>query len=398
MLDILIIAFGVVVLIAALNWVYAFWALTRIHKLVPVLMKEEIQPLTEWPKLTVIVPACDEEELIETAAHSLLLVDYPNIEIFLIDDRSTDSTGEIIDRLASHDERVIPMHITELEQGWLGKPHAMQQALEQATGEWILFTDADVEFSVDSLRRAIAWSVKHELDHLALVPRFRPVHWAVDSIITGFLRAIGLGMKLWRVPNPRSKAFMGVGAFNLVRREAFEKTPGLEWLKMEVTEDLGIGMMMKQSGAKCAGAIGEGLIELEWYQSVRIMAVGIEKGYASLTGGRLIPFILLIGMLIAVAYCPLIAIIFWIFGGPTWIGIAGLIGFTADVSGSLFSCYWSKRPYRSALLLPFLTPLAAWMMLRAAILGARRGGIMWRGTFYAKKDFIEGKRVKLMPW
>lgn len=396
--NIAIIAFGILVVVAALHWIYAVWSVVQVHRVLPVLAKKELPTLDAWPKLSVIVPACDEELRMEAAALTLLAVDYPNLEILFIDDRSTDSTGEIVDRLAAEDDRVVALHLTELPKGWLGKPHAMQRAFERSSGEWILFTDADVEFATDSLRRAIAWAETQGIDHLAVVPRFRPVHWAVDSIITGFIRAIGLGMKIWRISDPRSKAYMGVGAFNMVRREAFEKTPGLEWLKMEVTEDLGIGLMMKRSGAQCAGADGNGLIELEWYGSIGEMAWGFEKGFASISGGRLLPFFVLILLATSIATAPALGMICGLMHGPLWIGLAGLIGFLCDFTSLMLICRWSERPYRSGFLLPVVIPIALWMLLRAAVLGASRGGIVWRGTFYSKRDFIAGKRVKVLPW
>src|SRR6185369_2740694 len=106
---------------------------------------------------SVVVPACNEARTIERALTSLLAQDYPDLEIVLVDDRSSDETGAIIEHLAASDRRISAIHVRELPAGWLGKVHALQRGLERARGELVLFTDADIHFAPGALRRAVAW-------------------------------------------------------------------------------------------------------------------------------------------------------------------------------------------------------------------------------------------------
>src|SRR2546423_821839 len=123
------------------------------------------------PPLSVVVPALNEEATVEAAMRTLLALDYPDLEIIGVDDRSTDETGAILDRLAAEDARLRVTHVRELPPGWLGKNHALHVGSAVARGEWILFTDADVHFERDALRRAVRYAVYRRLDHLVVVPQ-----------------------------------------------------------------------------------------------------------------------------------------------------------------------------------------------------------------------------------
>lgn len=122
------------------------------------------------PRLSIVVPALNEEETVEPAMRTLLALDYPQLEIIAVDDRSTDETGGILDRLAATDPRLRVLHVRELPAGWLGKNHALHLASREATGDYILFTDADVLFEPTVLRRTVRAMIARGLDHLAVFP------------------------------------------------------------------------------------------------------------------------------------------------------------------------------------------------------------------------------------
>src|ERR1700733_5991 len=111
---------------------------------------------TDIPQISLLFAARDEEEKLPGALATLAQIDYPGLEIIGVDDRSDDATGQILDEFALKHARFRALHVKELPSGWLGKPHALQRAYEASTGEWLLFTDADVRFKVDALRRAMA--------------------------------------------------------------------------------------------------------------------------------------------------------------------------------------------------------------------------------------------------
>jgi cellulose synthase/poly-beta-1,6-N-acetylglucosamine synthase-like glycosyltransferase len=236
----------------------------------------ESQAGAGWPRVSIIVPARNEEQGIEPAAQSLLALDYPNYEVLAINDRSSDRTGEILDRVAAAaDGRLRVIRLTSLPSEWLGKTHAMHIGAGQATGEWLLFTDADVVFRPDTLRRAINFSLATAADHCVLVPTMLLKNWG-ERMVGGFFQCMFVlywGHSPWRVANPGSRDYMGVGAFNLLRREAFNGIGGMERLRMEVVEDLKLGKLVKQHGFQQRAAFGRDLVTLHWAHGALGMAV-----------------------------------------------------------------------------------------------------------------------------
>src|SRR5262245_5210442 len=230
-----------------------------------------------WPRLTVVVAACDEERTIGPALETLVRQDYPDLEIVVVDDRSKDATGRIVDEVAAREPRVRAIHVTHLPEGWLGKVHAMQRATEAATGDWILYTDADVHFASGALRHAIAHAIHAGLDHFAVAPEIEPIDLAHDAVGAAFASSFLFGTRAVDVSRPGSSAFVGVGAFNLVRRGALAATPGWEWLRLEILDDVGLGYMMKRSGGRSAFAVGLSDVRVAWYESLPAMARGLEK-------------------------------------------------------------------------------------------------------------------------
>jgi len=206
--------------------------------------------MLKWPKVSIIVPACNEENHIEAAIRSRLALDYPNLEIIALNDRSTDRTGQILDNMARHDERLKVVHIHQVPDGWLGKVHALHQGVKQASGEWYLFTDADVYFSTLLLRRAVAYVSGHCVDHLVCIPRVRTHGFWLNVAIRTFFLIFCINARLAAVNDKDSKFPAGVGAFNLVEADLFHRTPGFEWLRMEPVDDYGLGVMLKQAGGR----------------------------------------------------------------------------------------------------------------------------------------------------
>src|SRR5262249_7674179 len=144
-------------------------------------------------------------------------------------------------------------------------------------GEWLLFSDADVHVSPGTMRRAIAWCEQRGLDHLAVLPELWSSTFLLDTMLAAFIRVLCLSCRVWGVENPNSRAPIGVGAFNLVRRSALERAGGFESLRLMVVDDMGLGQILKRSGARCGVANGRGLVGLHFYRSVMEMARGAEK-------------------------------------------------------------------------------------------------------------------------
>ena len=176
---------------------------------------------TDSPRVSIVVPACNEEADIGATLQRLLALDYENYEVIAVDDRSSDRTGEIMENIAAAAPpgRLRVIRIAELPSGWLGKPHAMWSAGNQATGDWLLFTDADVLFKPDVLRRAVAYAEHERADHLVLFPRMIMKRPGERMMIAFFQTLFVFGHRPWKVADPKTKDHIGVGAFNMIRRQ-----------------------------------------------------------------------------------------------------------------------------------------------------------------------------------
>jgi glycosyltransferase involved in cell wall biosynthesis len=373
-------------------WLWMFVGAVRVVRAVPALAQSDAPLPHVWPRLTVIVPACNEAESLESALRSVLEQDYPDLQIILVDDRSTDGTAAIVDRLALADPRILAIHVEKLPEGWLGKVHALNLGAIKSSGGWLLFSDADVHMAPGTLRRAVAYCLHHAIDHMAAMPDIWPSSLLVSANVALFFRGLIVALRLWAVSDPKSDAFIGIGAFNLVRREALERSAGLAWLRMEVGDDLALGMMLKQSGARSCLVNAHELLGLYWYRKLREMAHGAEKAYSSAARCSLVRVVLLSVLLVAMEWAPLVALAFWTVPGLLWSGVAML---AAAIGSSVVLARWCKANVLPALFFPVAAIVSAGIMLRSGWLGYRRGGVMWRGTLYTKDQLLAGRRLTI---
>ena len=388
---------GLVVLWAALGATSSLVFLYGVVMLVrrcPQLAEVDAKDPSSWPTLSVVVPARDEALTIDPAVASLLAQDFPNLQVVLVDDRSSDATGTVIDRLAAKDSRVAAVHVRELPDGWLGKVHALQRGVERASGDFILFTDADIHFAPGVLRRAIAWSEAERLDHLAVLAEVTsPSLWVAACVAASSRGLIGLA-RPWEATDPRSAKAIGTGAFNLVRRSAFERTPGFEWLRLEVADDIGLGLMMKRWGGRPGLLIGRGQVRHETYPTIADAVRGLEKnGFAQ--GARFSAWrgSALVGLAVVGAFAPFAA---FLPVGLPWLPLlgAGTLAVFATAARILTRAFGA--PLMSVLAsLPLGDLLMAYVIARATLLGVRRGGLVWRGTTYPTTLLRPGQRVTM---
>ena len=173
-----------------LGWCLQLALALRIRASVPPLSSVTAPPRDAWPTVSMVVPARDEGLHVEEALRSKLACGYPSLQIVAVDDRSRDDTGAVFDRLAAADPRVTAVHLRELPDGWLGKLHAMAQGTARATGEWVLFSDADVHIEPGALEKIVAWAEAGQIDFVAVFPRMRPASPALDAALSALLRVL----------------------------------------------------------------------------------------------------------------------------------------------------------------------------------------------------------------
>jgi len=341
------------------------------------------------PFVSIIVPARDEEADIEQTLNQLLLLDYSNYEIIAVDDRSTDRTGKIMDRVAARSEakgRIKVIHVEELPSGWLGKTHAMWEAGKLARGEWLLFTDADVLFKPDSVRRALAYAEAEPADHVVVFPRIIMKRPGERMMIAFFQSLFAFGHRPWKVADPKTDDHIGVGAFNLVRRRVYDQVGTYERLRMEVLDDMKLGKVVKKAGFAQRNVFGSDLISLRWAQGAMGVVNNLTKNFFAVLSFQ---WPRALASCVALAFLNLMPFA-GIFLAHGW----AKSGYALALF-SMFAIYYgmsgkSDIPAYYFALHPISTTLFLYTVLRSMAVTLHRGGVTWRGTFYPLEELRRG--------
>jgi glycosyltransferase involved in cell wall biosynthesis len=349
-------------------------------------------PTGAWPSVAVIFAARDEAAMIEQATRSLLAQDYPHLELIAVDDRSTDGTGAILGSIAREpgQDRLKVVTIDALPPGWLGKTNALHSAAAQTSARWLLFTDADVVFAPDALRRAIALAEEARIDHLVLVPDVLTESFGERIFLAMFLLLFNAYAPPRKVAHRRSKVAVGVGAFNLVRAESFHAIGGFRRLALSVDEDMRLGQAIKFAGYPAGVALGRGLVAVRWQVGLGGMIRGLEKNFFTGAQYRLTRVLVaVIGLLIigVAAHAGL-------FVGPVWSRIVCLLGVGAIAAILALMRRPGNVAWYHALALPIGALACIVALLRSAALAIHRGGIRWRGHHYPLGELREHVRLR----
>lgn len=339
----------------------------------------EVTDASQWPKVSVIIPARNEERNLEEALRSVLSLDYPNYELIVLNDRSEDYTGEILDRMAQEHPQLRVVHITDLPPGWLGKNHALYQGAQASSGELLLFTDADIVMAPDTLRRTVAYLQQHQLDHLAVMPEIVSRSLGLSLFMNSFSVYFSLYARPWQVSNPRSKAFVGVGAFNLLRRSAYEQVGTHQAIALRPDDDMKLGKLVKKYGFRQSAGNGLGLIQVEWYASLGELVHGLMKN--AFAGLEYNVFLVIGGVSALFLYgiWPLLAL-FLTHGWVWWLNVLTMGLMQLLCFNNARACGLNRF---SGLFFSISTLLMIYIVLRGTVLNLVQRGIYWRGTHYA---------------
>lgn len=347
-------------------------------------------PSDDWqaPLVSVIVAARNESRDIEQAVKSLLGLAYSPYQLTVVNDRSTDDTGEILDRLATEHPQLNVVHLEHLPEGWLGKNHAQHFGAQRSDGKWLLLTDADIVFDPTSLTRAVWWAEDQALDHLAGIPRIKVSGFLLNAVVAAFAVFFKAHFRPWRARNPQSKAFIGIGAFNLVRAEAYHAIGGHEQLKMRPDDDIKLGKVLKQSGFRQDLIVAGSMLSVRWYASITELIRGLEKNaFAAVEYNPL-----------TVVASTLAAFLFFVVPFAGAVVATGLPQALFAMTALLWlvCCWQACRGFQQnplyCLGFPIATLLLIYIQLRTMLLNYWLGGIRWRDTFYPL-DELRSNRV-----
>jgi glycosyltransferase involved in cell wall biosynthesis len=386
-------------------------------------------PETHWPTLSIIAPARNEARGIEAAVASLLRLDYPGLEIVIVNDRSTDETAAILERLEREhntvrlkqaeirlrhtalagpktelndvqtvaerinvdagyvgaDTALKVVTVAQLPAGWLGKNHAMHVGAASATGELLLFTDADIVFKPSTMRRAVSYLEARRIDHLAAIPDVRVRGFALNAFVAAFGVFFSIYSRPWHARNPRSRAHVGIGAFNLIRADVYRAIGGHQPIAMRPDDDLKLGKLVKKRGFRQDAVIGRDFVMVEWYASLRELVDGLMKNTFAGVEYSVPAVVGSTAALLVVNVWPVIAV--FLTGGVTQLLYAFCVIF-------IVLLFWivNRRQLGYVIVYPAAALLFAYIMWRSAFLAVSRGTIGWRGTEY-QLDAMKKNRV-----
>jgi len=323
----------------------------------------------------VVIAARDEEARIEQTIRHLLAQCGVQAEFIVVDDRSTDGTSEILQRLAREDARVQVKRVDVLPDGWLGKCHACHIGASAATGDWILFTDADCWLKPDVVARALRVAERENADHITLV--FGLAAGSVGLKASHLMFLISVASWLSGVNRDRPKSHLGIGAFNLVRAAAYRQCGGYEALRLTVVDDVKLGLLLRRAGKRTRAFIGGPDAECHWGTTAWSMVKLMEKNYFAALDYRL-------GLVLAGSVFVILVSTILILGLLSGT-VAGLAAALSPLSLILPAGILARRlgwSWPSAVYVPFMFPLFLYAVLNSTFVTLRQGGIRWRDTFY----------------
>jgi chlorobactene glucosyltransferase len=344
------------------------------------------------PLISVLIPARNEEENIETCLKSLQKQDYPNFEILVLDDNSTDRTAEIVEKMAAKDDRIRLIKGKLLAQGWAGKPFACYQLAENAKGSWLLFLDADTTHAPHMLRSTLALALELKPSMLSGFPR-QMAESLPEKIAMPVLYFVIMSLlPLWWLHRSTGhRPSLTIGQFILFPREAYWRIGGHMAVKDRILEDVWLGVETVQHGGRHVAIDLSTVFFCRMYRDVGSMWEGFVKWMYSVAA--LSPFAL-VG-LIAAGFVFYLAPFYWLWNAflstaaPTdWRFIVAF-----QIGMLLFMRWLVDSHFRQSLLSTFLHPIGFSFLLAAGLYGGWREvvglGVRWKERLYGEASGVK---------
>lgn len=356
---------------------------------------EPASPPSNAARISVCVPARNEERNIRTCIELILAQDYPNFEVIALEDRSTDGTAAILRQLAAQNNRLTIVHGSELPKGWAGKPHALYQASAVARGEWLCFVDADTFLSPNTLSACYVKALETKADMFTIMT-FQILGSFWERVIMPIvMTALSVGFSPRKVNDPNSRDAIANGQFILIKRSVYDAIGGHESVKDQIVEDKAISEQVKWNGYRLIVANGYTVARTRMYTSLAEMWEGWTKNIY--LGLRDRPSLLMLGALgallslIAALVLPLWPVLglFWYLRGGGSLALAvileSLLLWAIVIYARARVSTAMGLPSQYALTLPLGAALFAAMMLTSTWKVVSGKGVMWKGRVYKPK-------------
>lgn len=349
-------------------------------------------PPADAPLISVCIPARNEENKIVRCVEAALRQDYPNLEVIVLDDRSTDATLTLLRDIASRDSRLLPISGSDLPAGWAGKPHALYQAVSVARGEWLCFVDADTFLAPTALSSVFAKAVETEADLFTVMTRQILGSFWERVVMPLVMTALSVGFSPRKVNDPQRRDAVANGQFIFIKRSIYDLVGGHEGIKDQIVEDKALSEQVKWNGHRLIVADGRQVVSTRMYTSLATMWEGWTKNIY--LGLRDHPSLLLLGAfgatlaLMAALFLPVWPLLgfLWFVNGGGWMAWGGIVeaalvwGYLIYIRSVVAHEMGISRWY--ALTTPLGAGVFAAMMLTSAWKVISGQGVTWRGRRY----------------
>lgn len=344
------------------------------------------------PLISVLIPARNEEENIETCLKSLQRQDYPNFEIIVLDDNSTDRTAELVEGMAAKDERIRLIKGEPLPEGWAGKPFACYQLAEKARGSWLLFIDADTTHAPHMLRSTLALALELKPSLLSGFPRQMAESLPEKIAMPLMYFVIMSWLPLWwlhRSKEPRPS--LAIGQFLLFPREEYWRIGGHMAVKDRILEDIWLGVETVRHGGRHIAIDLSAVFYCRMYRNVGAMWEGFVKFMYSVTA--LSPAAL-VGLL-AAGFVFYLAPFYWLWNGYLSTAAPADWRFIAvfQVAMIIFMRWLVDHHFRQSLISTFLHPLGFSFLFAVGLYGGWREvvglGVRWKERLYSETSGVK---------
>ena len=391
--DILNYSLTAILIGVSITWIFLIKSMIDSVRLTPYLDKFERKEHTN-PKVSIILPARNEEEFIGKCLDSLIEQDYTNYEIIVVDDSSDDATGKIISEYAKKNSKIIPVSAQIKPDGWMGKNWACMEGYKKATGELLLFTDADTKHSQNVISLAVSHLLSFNLDALSAIPKMRTIDFWTRITLPMISTFLHTRFSAIRVNDPSKKTAYFFGSFFIIKQKTYKEVGMHEGVKHEIIEDGALGKKIKESGHKIKMTRGDHLIEAVWARDKSTLWNALKR--------LMIPLYLqnkkiAIGIFFAVLFLlfmpfPILAYsTLWILE-TTSFSILFVASFVASIMIYMGAIIEVKKLLQLRLIDALFAPLGSLIVVLGflgGLLQAKNSTVSWRGRKYSMKDHVQ---------
>lgn len=345
------------------------------------------------PKVSAVVAARNEAHTIEAGISSLLAQEGVDMEVIAVDDHSEDETLAILERLAAVDRRLLVLKAQRLPPGWVAKSFAVELGQGRAKGDWLLFTDADVVHGPRALANAVAAMERERLDHLAVQPRIEAGSLLEALVLPLFMVLCQIRFLDPAAAQPESRRGTGIGAFNLVRADAYRLRGTHARIRGSMLDDRALGKMMREDGGRGSVMRAVAQVRHRPYRSPRELYSGIKKSVLGTFGNSAILTAFMGLLLLLAASAPAALLVaglpLWLAGEAPWMVAPAALAVALPLVVLLKARSMVRFEPLAALLFPVGALVIATCALHAAMIFAVRGTVEWRGRSYTRRDLQE---------